>query len=120
MPEADMDNSPLNAFVCGDFNMELGSSESTSLLTGLIMSMQPGWTCHELRNYWFRAGENVTQFTAFYLDIETLDYFVAQFKQDPTPSFNTQIGIVNEMCRPQDALSDHQYEITSVTFPPKK
>lgn len=46
--------------------------------------------------------------------------WIAQFKHDPTPTFNTQIGIVNEMCRPQDALSDHQYEITTVPFPTKK
>jgi hypothetical protein len=114
---ADMERSKLHALACGDFNMEENSPEASRQLEGLVMKKAPGWTCRELRDFWFRAHQNAAQFNAYPLNVESIDYFVAHFKAAPIPSLQTEIGIVNEIDNPRDALSDHQYELTTVMFP---
>jgi exonuclease III len=114
---SNMEQSQLNAFACGDFNIEETSPEGREQLKGFVMNKTPGWTCRELRNYWFQADQNIALFNAQPMDLETIDFFVAKFKADPAPIFKTEIGIVNEINNPGKALSDHQYEITTVTFP---
>ncbi len=114
---SDLEQSKLSSFVCGDFNIEENSPEAHEQLKGFVMNKSPGWTCRELRDYWFKADQNVTLFNEQPMELETIDYFLAEFKAGPTPSFQTEVGIVSEVNNPGDALSDHQYELTTVTFP---
>jgi hypothetical protein len=113
---ANMEQSQLNSFACGDLNIEENSPEALEQLKGFVMNKAPGWTCRELRTYWFKADQNIALFNAQPMELETIDYFFAEFKASPAPSFRTEIGIVNEINKPGDALSDHQYELTTVTF----
>jgi endonuclease/exonuclease/phosphatase family metal-dependent hydrolase len=113
---SDMKQSPLPALACGDFNIEENSEEAKQLLEGFVMNKTPGWTCRELRDFWFKAHQDTDLFNAR-LDVESIDCFFADLKGTGI-AFQTAIGIVNDVNHPEQALSDHQYEITTtVTFP---
>lgn len=100
-------------FLCGDFNIEKTSTEYQEEVAPYCVNNLTGnqWTCLELRNFWWKAGQDVAKFKGEKLEYENIDYFLEVKKtEDPkqVKSFTTQIVVTNPIERPAAALSDHQ------------
>ncbi|MES2344579.1 MAG: endonuclease/exonuclease/phosphatase family protein [Chlamydiota bacterium] len=109
-------------FLCGDLNLEKGSDEYTKLLQNFVSSdASSDWTCCELRNYWWKAGQDVKKFISFGLDVEWIDYFL-QLKSgmQASSSMATEILSVNNLKDPKNSLSDHQILMTTFKLKNKK
>jgi endonuclease/exonuclease/phosphatase family metal-dependent hydrolase len=106
------------SFLCGDLNIERDGETYKKLTQGFINNYEgPDWTCCELRNYWWRAGQNAQLFEQLGLELEWVDYFM-RLKEAAhhLQSVKTRIVPVNNPSQPQNALSDHQLMHTIITF----
>lgn len=106
------------SFLCGDLNIERDGETYQKLTQGFINNYDGlDWTCCELRNYWWRAGQNVQLFEQLGLELEWVDYFM-RLKETShhVPSVKTRIVSVNNPSEPQNALSDHQLMHTVIIF----
>lgn len=105
-------------FLCGDLNIEKNSEEAeifqlyhASTYRGL------NWTCCELRNYWWKAKQDIADFCGMPLEKEWLDYFFCLNKfPDKTFGMQTDVRVVNDLDHPEEALSDHQMLLTKISF----
>jgi endonuclease/exonuclease/phosphatase family metal-dependent hydrolase len=105
-------------FLCGDFNIEKNSPEA-EVFKNYEQSHYKGlsWTCCELRSYWWKAKENVAEFCLMPLEKEWLDYFLGwNLATEKNITMRTQVHIVNDPQKPQEALSDHQMLETHINF----
>lgn len=106
--------------LCGDLNIAKGSFEAQEIFKPYESSSYQGidWTCCELRDYWWKAKQNVEQFSSLPPDKEWLDYFLyLKNSSKIAPKFSTQIIVVNDLANPENALSDHQLLFTTITLP---
>jgi endonuclease/exonuclease/phosphatase family metal-dependent hydrolase len=114
--DTSLQNIDAPTFLCGDFNIEKTSKEA-ELFHPYEFSLYQGinWTCCELRDYWWKAKQNIENFSALPLVKEWLDYFFCfnKTKKHP-PRMQTEVQIVNDLSQPQDALSDHQLLLTKI------
>ncbi len=101
-------------FLCGDLNLERGGEEYKKLVQNFVNSdLGSNWTCCELRNYWWKAGQDVKRFIAFGLDVEWIDYFLhLKSGMQSIGSMTTTVIPVNHLKDPKSSLSDHQILIT--------
>lgn len=107
-------------FICGDFNIERNGEEFNKELKTHFENCYTGsdWTCCELRNYWWKAQKDVNKFHALGLCFEWIDYFMRlkDHNYESVKFTSTDILLVNNPLKPEEALSDHQALITSITF----
>lgn len=103
-------------FLCGDLNIEFTSPEYKNLISPNFINyyIGTGWTCLELRDFWWKAKQNVENFLSLKIPTETIDYFL-RIKTTPTPlTVTTEIIEVNNPREPQNALSDHQALLSTI------
>jgi hypothetical protein len=99
-----------STFLCGDLNIERNSSEYKEVIEPKFNDpyFGKGWTCLELRNYWWKAGQNVEKFKALGFSYESIDYFICPKGKKNRCSVTTNLIQVNDPMHPEKALSDHQ------------
>jgi endonuclease/exonuclease/phosphatase family metal-dependent hydrolase len=107
-------------FIFGDLNIERDSEEYLKEITPHFVNRYRGsdWTCCELRNYWWKAEENVNKFLALGLLPEWIDYFLClkNHSYESVKSVDASIFSVNQPSNPKESLSDHQGIVTSIIF----
>jgi endonuclease/exonuclease/phosphatase family metal-dependent hydrolase len=106
-------------FVCGDLNIEKDSVEYKKELEPYFIDYyhDSNWTCCELRDFWWKANQNINQFQKFESPLETIDYFLQMKSSRFSPlEVETRIFPVNFLDNPQDSLSDHQMMISQIKF----
>jgi outer membrane protein assembly factor BamD (BamD/ComL family) len=71
-----------------------------------------------LRDYWWKAKQNVEKFSSLPPEKEWLDYFFyLKNSSKIAPQLSTQVIVVNDLTSPENALSDHQLLFTTITLP---
>lgn len=114
-----LEKKDLITFLCGDFNIIKNSKEALEMFTSFEASPYQGldWTCSELRDYWWKAKQDIKAFKALPPEKEWLDYFfyLKNSSKNPPKLFTTLVT-VNDPDHPEEALSDHQLLFTSITF----
>jgi endonuclease/exonuclease/phosphatase family metal-dependent hydrolase len=109
----------LPVILCGDLNTVKGSKEAEELFAGYVPSGYSGadWTCCELRDYWWKASQNVGTFLKLPPHKEWLDYFFLMKNQaGKKVTLSTEVLVANDPAKPENALSDHQILLTNVSF----
>ncbi len=116
---ASLEKVNLPTLLCGDFNIIKNTPEAEELFKSYESSPYLGldFTCCELRDYWWKAKQNVTAFKALPPDKEWLDYFFyLKNSSKIRPNLTTKILPASDLTHPEEALSDHQILFTKVTF----
>ena len=116
---ASLEKVNLPTLLCGDFNIVKNTPEAKEIFKPYESSSYLGldFTCCELRDYWWKAKQNVAAFKALPPDKEWLDYFFyLKNSSKVMPELATKILIANDLTHPEEALSDHQILFTGVTF----
>lgn len=107
-------------FLCGDLNIVEGSEEAKKNFASYPKTPYEGlnWTCCELRDYWWKAKQNVKSFINLNPEKEWLDYF---FLISPGNSLSckTKVLCANDLESPETALSDHQILLSTLKFSTK-
>jgi endonuclease/exonuclease/phosphatase family metal-dependent hydrolase len=103
--------------LCGDLNIVKESEEAKNAFSSYESISYEGlnWTCCELRDYWWKAKQNLTTFLDLSPTKEWLDYFLFIPKNKPL-SCKAKVFCVNDLERPESALSDHQILMTNFCF----
>lgn len=112
------DTAPLPSFLCGDLNIERGSDEYKKMVQNFVnLYSGKDWTCCELRNYWWKAGQNVKKFEEMGLAFEWIDYFLRmRTGREVVTTETVNVLSVNDPADPKTALSDHQIMKTQISF----
>lgn len=112
-----LEGSRYPSFLCGDLNLERSSDEYKQLEHHFFSSpSELSWTCCELRDYWWKAGQNVARFKALGVQLEWIDYFLGFRSHNIHPAIKTRVISVNHLDDPRTSLSDHQPLETVVFF----
>jgi endonuclease/exonuclease/phosphatase family metal-dependent hydrolase len=103
-------------FLCGDLNINRGSDEYKERIEQEFDDsyVGRGWTCLELRNYWWKAKQNVAKFKSLGFSYESIDYFLSLKEKNKKYKVATRLIVVNDPMHPEKALSDHQAMFSTI------